>query len=78
MFPTKASGPDVFPAQFYQKYWDVCGEEVTKAELRIIRGEESPKCINDTFLVLIPKVSNPTCLALSLSILTNKLVQCNL
>ena len=41
----------------------MCGEEVTKAVLRIVKGEENAECINDTFLVLIPKVTNPTVLA---------------
>ena len=60
MFPTKAPGPDGFPAHFYQRHWDICGEEVTRAVLRIVRGEESAGCVNDTVLVLIPKVLNPT------------------
>ena len=30
--------------------------------LRIVRGEESAECVNDTVLVLIPKVINPTLL----------------
>ena len=63
MFPTKAPGPDGFPAHFYQRHWDVCGEEVTKIILSIVRGEESPECINDTVLVLIPKVTSPTALS---------------
>ena len=63
MAPTKAPGPDGFPAQFYQRHWDICGEEVTRAVLRIVRGEESAECVNDTVLVLIPKVMNPTLLS---------------
>ena len=31
--------------------------------LSIVRGEESAECVNDTVLVLIPKVLNPTQLA---------------
>lgn len=63
MFPTKSPGPDGFPTHFYQRHWDLCGDEVTQAVLRIIRGEESAACVNDTLLVLIPKVVNPTLLS---------------
>jgi hypothetical protein len=59
MYPLKAPGPDGYPAQFFQKHWDLCGEEVTRAVLRILRGEDSPAGINKTFLVLIPKVASP-------------------
>ena len=62
MFPTKAPGPDGFPAHFYQWHWDVCGEEVTRIVLKIVRGEESPESINDAVLVIIPKVTNPSLL----------------
>ena len=49
---------------FFQRHWEVCGNEVTKAVLRIVEGIESAACINETVLVLIPKVKNPTLLAL--------------
>ena len=58
MFPTKSPSPDGFPAHFYQRHWDLCGPEVTEAVLRIVRGEDSLESINDTVLVLIPKVMN--------------------
>lgn len=63
MFPTKAPVPDSFPAHFYQRHRVICGDEVTMIVLRIVRGEESPECINDTVLVLIPKVVDPTVLS---------------
>ncbi|XP_071679666.1 uncharacterized protein [Lolium perenne] len=59
MFPTKAPGPDGFPAYFFQRHWDLCGEEVTKVVLKILNGEDSPEIINNTFIVLIPKVARP-------------------
>ncbi|KAK1619202.1 hypothetical protein QYE76_024719 [Lolium multiflorum] len=59
MFPLKAPGPDGFPAHFFQKHWDLCGEEVTKAVLRILSGEDTPEGVNRTFIVLIPKVASP-------------------
>ena len=57
MFPTKAPGPDGLPAHFFQRHWSLCGEEVTKVVLRILRGGDDPSCVNNTLLVLIPKVT---------------------
>lgn len=58
MFPTKAPGPDGFPAHFFQRYWELCGKEITSVVLRMLRGEDNPAMINDTMIVLIPKVAN--------------------
>ena len=59
MFPTKAPGPDGMPAHFFQRYWELCGEEVTTVVLRVLRGEDDPSIINKTCIVLISKVENP-------------------
>jgi hypothetical protein len=59
MFPTKAPCPDGFSTHFFQRNWDLCWEEVTKAVLQVLSGEESPKGINKTFIVLIPKIASP-------------------
>lgn len=42
MFPTKSLGTDGFPAHFFQRYWEFCGEEVTQVVLRVLRGKEDP------------------------------------
>ena len=73
MFSTKSPGPEGFPAHFYQQHWDVYGEEVTKAVLRIVRGEESPECINDTSFGFDPKGNESNSPD---SIQTNKFMQC--
>jgi hypothetical protein len=59
MFPTKAPRPDEYPAHFFQRHWDLCGEEVTTTEIRVLKGEEDISCINKIFIVLIPKVASP-------------------
>lgn len=59
MFPTKAPGPDGFPAHFFQRHWDLCGDELSAVVLRVLRGEDDPALINHTLLVLIPKVAKP-------------------
>ena len=58
MFPTKAPGPDGLPAHFFQRHWELCGDEVTEVVLHILRGEDDPSLINCTCIVLIPKVES--------------------
>lgn len=41
MAPQKAPGLDGFPAQFFQKHWDICAKAVTRVVLRIVEGVES-------------------------------------
>jgi hypothetical protein len=59
MFPTKALGLDGFPAHFFQRYWELCGAEVTTVVMRVLKGEDDPAVINKTLVVLIPKVASP-------------------
>lgn len=59
MGANKAPGPDGFTAGFYQTHWDIVGPSVTNALLDFLRGGQLPEGINQTTLVLIPKVTHP-------------------
>ncbi|KAF5454628.1 hypothetical protein F2P56_024278 [Juglans regia] len=53
-------GPDGFPAQFYQKNWEVVGDQVCNFALEFLNHGGSLSEVNDTFITLIPKVQSPT------------------
>ncbi len=59
MAPLKSPGPDGLPPVFYQKYWHLIGEDVTKAVLTCLNIGKILKAINHTYITLIPKVKNP-------------------
>lgn len=59
MHPTKAPGLDGFPTLFYQKYWDIIGDDVSAFCLQVLQGVIPPGMINQTLLVLIPKIKKP-------------------
>ena len=55
----KAPGPDGFQALFYQKNWEIVAKNVYEMVLPALEGKGLPDHINDTHLVLLPKVENP-------------------
>ncbi|KAH1048012.1 hypothetical protein J1N35_038796 [Gossypium stocksii] len=57
--PTKAPGPDGFPAIFFQKYWDIVGKDVVDYCLGILNDKKEVNSVNLTDIMLIPKVQNP-------------------
>ena len=59
MHPTKTLGPDGMPALFYQKFWHIIKHDVTKLCLKMLRGQSNFHDINQTHIVLIPKVKYP-------------------
>ncbi|KAA3455485.1 reverse transcriptase [Gossypium australe] len=59
MGPTKAPGPDSFPALFFQRYWHIVGKDVTKFCLGILNTDQGFEQLNSTDIVLIPKTQNP-------------------
>ena len=59
MGPLKAPRKDGFPARFFQKNWAVMKEEVVLAVKEFFRTGHMPDGVNDTVIVLIPKVDHP-------------------
>jgi hypothetical protein len=59
MHPHKAPGPDGFTAGFFQRHWGLIGPDVCAAVLTFLNGGDMPTIVNNTVLVLIPKVKTP-------------------
>ena len=59
MYPKKSPGPDGMPPLFYQHFWSL-SECVTNAVLAFSNSGVIPPKFNETHIVLIPKVKNPT------------------
>ena len=60
MHPKKSPGPNSMLPLFYQHFWSLSGECVTKAVLDFLNCGVIPPRFNETHIVLIPKVKNPT------------------
>ena len=48
------------PAVFYKRFWDLVGEKVQAEILVVLNGGQIPKGWNETVIVLMPKVRNPS------------------
>ncbi|KAL6549238.1 hypothetical protein OROHE_009083 [Orobanche hederae] len=62
MHPTKAPGPDGFPAGFFQKLWTVVGNTVISEVLQILNNNGNIDSWNATNIVLVPKMNKPKCM----------------
>uniref|UniRef100_A0A803PVR0 Reverse transcriptase domain-containing protein n=1 Tax=Cannabis sativa TaxID=3483 RepID=A0A803PVR0_CANSA len=60
MHPDKAPGPDGMTPGFYQRCWNTVGADIIKLVRDFFSNGELPQGLNDTHMVLIPKVKNPT------------------
>jgi hypothetical protein len=56
----KSLGPDGLPPLFYKKYWEVVGISVIKAVRDFFISGKMLKEVNYSFIVLIPKIINPS------------------
>ncbi|KAL9675546.1 hypothetical protein QQ045_003748 [Rhodiola kirilowii] len=56
MHSTKVSGLDEFPALFFQRNWVIVGEDVIEEVLNCLNNKVLDAELNETLIVLIPKV----------------------
>ena len=61
--PLKAPGPDGLPARFFQRNWGLLKDDITSAVKRFFIDGSMPVEVNDTTIVLIPKISHPESLS---------------
>ena len=59
MHPKKSPRPDSIPSFFYQHFWSLVGDYVTKTVLDFLNHGITPPNFNETHVVLIPKIKNP-------------------
>ena len=57
--PLKAPGPDGFPARFFQKNWATLKDSVIAAVKDFFGTGVMPEGVNNTAIVLIPKIDKP-------------------
>lgn len=59
MGPYKAPGSDGFQPVFFQQQWEIIGQDLYNFARGVFDGREDIQRVNETFLVLIPKIPNP-------------------
>lgn len=57
--PLKSPGPDGFPARFYQRNWGTLKTYIVRAVRDFFQSGIMPEGVNNTAIVLIPKIEQP-------------------
>ena len=55
----KALGPNGLHAGFFQRFWLIVGDLVVQEVMRAFKKRRVPKYLNETHIVLIPKIQGP-------------------
>ena len=63
MAPMKAPGPDGMPLLFFQHFWPLIEGDVIHSVLSWLNLGTLPHLVNHTFITLIPKKKNPSCVS---------------
>jgi hypothetical protein len=58
----KAPRPDGFNGVFIKKCWDIIKEDIYLLCSQFFKGDVSLQAINNSFIILVPKVNSPTTL----------------
>ncbi|KAL4281182.1 hypothetical protein GQ457_03G016830 [Hibiscus cannabinus] len=58
--PRKSPGIDGLLSGFFRQHWDILGEDFVSLCLDLLRGHADMASVNETVIVLIPKVDKPT------------------
>ena len=59
MYPLTALGPNGMPPLFFQHFWPLIGNVVTKTVLDFLNFGIVPPNFNETHIVLVPKIKEP-------------------
>jgi len=59
MYPQKALGPDGMSPLFFQHFWPLIGNVVSKIVLYFLNFGIVPPTFNEIHIVLIPKIKEP-------------------
>ena len=58
-----APGPNGMPPLFFQHFWPMIEGDVTHSVLSWLNSGTLPHLVNHTFITLIPKKKNPSCVS---------------
>ncbi|KAK5836733.1 hypothetical protein PVK06_012533 [Gossypium arboreum] len=59
MDPNKAPGIDGLSGNFFKHHWDIVGNDTISYCLDVLNGSKNISNLNDTMIILIPKIKNP-------------------